>query len=439
MKRSINKLALTCIAAVIAALGVVSVSAQGDDADKAAVYNKFLACYKTRVKAEVDPCIAVGNEYMTKYGAPVPPATEPDQIATFVKNQLAKLATRTKDLEKEAAYEKLRTSLGKNTRDTIDAGKEIVRLEDKDSIKLDATLMMASVGYDAAFAATPDTTYVQDSINSARNAIRMIESGVVSEGYKGADGKDYPANWGMGKGYIYGSKEKALAWMNWTIAKLTVDTNKDKTRNLALLKDAMPYYYKALQFADFKKDPTLYAAVGRYYLGGLNDLVDQYAKTCQNLTEDTAECKNIREMQLGYAERGADAYAHAFKAASDDPKQPKTFKDGLYSTLTDFYKVRFKKTDGIDAYVASKSTQPLADPSSPVTPIPEPEPATAAPATGSTATPPATTNGTKPPVKPATPAATVPVKPASTVPAKPAGSTKGTVAKKAPAKKKTGR
>jgi hypothetical protein len=436
MKRLINKLALAGIAAVIAALGVVSVSAQGDDADKAAVYNKFLACYKTRVKAEVDPCIAVGNEYMTKYGAPVPPATEPDQIATFVKNQLAKLATRTKDLDKEAAYEKLRTSLGKNTRDTVDAGKEIVRLEDKDSIKLDATLMLASVGYDAAFAATPDTAYVQDSINYAKNAIRMIESGVVSEGYKGNDGKDYPANWGMGKGYIYGSKEKALAWMNWTIAKLTVDTNKDKTRNITVLKDAMPYYYKALQFADFKKDPTLYAAVGRYYLAGLNDLVDQYAKTCQNLTEDTADCKNIREMQLGYAERGADAYAHAFKAASDDPKQPKTFKDGLYSTLTDFYKVRFKKTEGIEAYVASKSTQPLADPTSPVTPIPEPEAAPGtAPATGSAVTPPAATNGTKPPVKPVTPASTAPTKPTTIVPAKPAGSTKGAVAGKAAVKK----
>src|ERR1044072_2971676 len=181
---------------------------------------------------------------------------------------------------------------------------------------------MAQIGYfDLAFSAPPEYTYNGGRVNYAKPALRMIDSGIVSDATPAANNTTVQ-NWGGGN-YSLKSKDNASAWMNFIIARLTSDTNKDTTRSRALFKEAAPYYYKAVKFEspDIKKSPLPYQNIGRYYLEELNAQVDEFNKTCKNLTEDTDQCKNIREMQLAYADRGLDAYARALKIAKDDPKQ----------------------------------------------------------------------------------------------------------------------
>jgi hypothetical protein len=238
--------------------------------------------------------------------------------------------------------------------------------------------------------------------------------------------------------------------MNFTIARLTVDTNKDTTRALALSKEAAPYFYKAIQSnGDVKKLPGAYQSLGRYYREEFNNAVDQYDKCCKDLTEDTEQAKNLRGMQLAYADRAIDAYARAYQAAKDDPKATQAFRDSLLKTVTDFYNVRYKKKEGVPApppvteFIAKAVAKPLVDPTSTVTPVIEEPVVPAATTTSTTTTSPAATPGkpvVAPPVtKPTTTAPANTTKPATSTPTKPAGTTKGTVAKKLPVKKKAGR
>ena len=416
MKRSFNKLVLGTLAAAALACGVVSVSAQ-DDVEKNALYTKFTECYKAQEPAPMDACIATGEDYLKKYGTP------PDTFSDFVTKQVANLKKRRDEYPLKKAYKDLNDGVTtKNWKKGFDAAREIMRLEPKDTLKLDIALFMAQIGYfDLAFSAPPDYTYNGEAVNYAKTALRMIDSGIVSDATPAANNTTVQ-NWGGGN-YSLKSKDNASAWMNFIIARLTSDTNKDTTRSRALFKEAAPYYYKAVKFEspDIKKSPLPYQNIGRYYLEELNAQVDEFNKTCKNLTEDTDQCKNIREMQLAYADRGLDAYARALKIAKDDPKQTQTFKDNLSKTVDVVYNARFKKADGVNEYVNNVMAKPFIDPATPVTPIPEEIPAT-------------TTSGAATSTVPGT-------KPATTAPAKPSGAgkgTKGTVAKAA-TKKKVGR
>ena len=433
MKRLFNKLVLGLVIGAICALSAANIMAQ-DDAAKTALYTKFTECYKAQDEAGMIACIAVGKDYMAKYGTP------PDQYSEFVSKQTANLEKKLRDLPLKNAYAKLDSGIkAKRWGDVFAAGREVISLEPKDSTKLDVTLFLATIGYDLAFANPPDNTYNAEGLNYAKSAIRMIESGVVSEPRPGPNNTTLEATWGGTGNYAYKTKDNALAWMNFAAARLTADTNKDATKNLAKLKEAAPYFYKSVQYnSDIKKYHTSYQALGRYYLEELNAIVDQYDKTCKDLPEDTDECKRLRGMQLAYADRGLDAYARAYKIAKDDPKQTQALRDSLNKVLANFYTVRYKKPDGLNEYLVKISTQPLVDPSATVTPIIEAPVAATTPA-GTTSTTPANNTTAKPPASTTKPAAT-PVnnsKPPAT-PAKPAA-TKGKVAKKTVAKKKTGR
>jgi hypothetical protein len=437
MRRSFNKLIFGALIAVIGALGAVNIIAQ-DDTEKTALYTKFTGCYKAADEAGITACIATGKDYMTKYGTP------PDQYTEFVSKQLVNLQKRLDAIPLQNAYTKLSKGIQTKTwKDAFDGARDVIRLEPNKSLRLDVSLLMAEIGYDLAFATTPDYTYNQETINYAKSSIAMMDSGTVSESRPGPNNTTAEATWGGTGAYALKTKDNSMAWMYFIVGRLISDTNKDTTKNMAVLKEAAPYFYKAVKYEspDIKKNPLPYQNIGRYYTEELNAKVDEYDKTCKNLTEDTDQCKTILGMQLAYAERGLDAYARASKIARDDPKQPAAFKTSLDKRVSDFYSARFKKTDGLNDYVAKVLAQPMADPTAPVTPIaPEPVAPTTT-TTGGTTTP---ATGTKPAatttVKPAT--TTTPAtgtKPATTTPTKPNGATKGTVAVKTPVKKKTGR
>ena len=74
-----------------------------------------------------------------------------------------------------------------------------------------------------------------------------------------------------------------------------------------------------------------------------------------------------------------DAYARAYTLAKGQPaKYPKAYTDNLYKKLQDLYDVRFGKAEGLETWIASVNKKPMPDPSQPVTPVSDPEPAAAA-------------------------------------------------------------
>jgi hypothetical protein len=422
MKRSINNLMLAALALMILAAAVPSIFAQTDDDAKNALYEKFKACYKPKVPDDVDPCIAIGKDYLAKYGTP------PDDISKFVQAQVDKLPQKKEDLITQAALDKFNKGFStKNYKDAFDGGKTYIGRKPNEPVSLDIALILATVAYDQAFTGN-NPGFKDDGLNMARTALQKIDSGMTS------------TNWGGTGDLSYKNKDNAVAWMNYTIAKLMADTNKDTAQNYATLKGASPYYFKALQIqgSDFPKADA-YVGIGRYYLEEFNKTVDAY-EPCKAQTDYTDECKATRGKQLAYAERAANAYAHAYKAASDDPKTPKATKDFLQKKVTDFYNIRFNKNDAasVNDFVAKNGAQPLADPATDVTPVLEDPAAT----TNTPATTIPAANGTKPPAKPVTPTTTptTTTKPVTTAaPNKPAGSGKGAEAMNTPAKKKTGK
>ena len=110
--------------------------------------------------------------------------------------------------------------------------------------------------------------------------------------------------------------------------------------------------------------------------------------------------KEVIGVLNGTAERAMDYYSRAYKLAKSDTPAAKTYKDSLYKDLSILYEGRFQKKDGLDAYIASVTAKPVPDPTTPVTPVNDPEPTTttgtAAPATAA----PASTTAAKPPTKP---------------------------------------
>jgi hypothetical protein len=434
MKRSFNKLFIGALALAAASVGAINVAAQDTAAtpdpaaEKTAAYQKFTACYKATDEASMRACIVVGDEYVSKYGTP------PDQYSDFVGKKLVTMKDYLAKKPLNDAYKNFSDALtAKNWKGTFDAGRDIMKLQPDASIKLDFALYMARLGYDLAFSTPPDNTYNAEAINYAKTALGMIQNGTVSQA---------PAsNWGAAGAYAHKSKDNAVGWMNFVVGRLTADTSKDATPNIAAYKEGASYFYKAVNASgsEIGKFPLPYQDIGRYYLAELNVKVDEYKTSCKDLTEDTPQCKNIREMQLAFAQRALDAYVRALKVAKDT-KASQTLQDSITKTITAVYTARFKKAEGVNEYV---NTAPaLVDPSSPVTPIPEEVPATTTTGTTTPAAP-ATTTGSRPATpapagtKPAATAAPANSTKPATTPAKPNGA-KGAIAK-APAKKKTGR
>jgi len=101
-----------------------------------------------------------------------------------------------------------------------------------------------------------------------------------------------------------------------------------------------------------------------------------------------------------------EAYARAYKVAKTDPAT-KAYRDSLYGKIKDLYLARFPGKTGVDDFVASTTAKPFVDPTTPVTPIADPEPEK-------------TTTSTSP--------ATTPTKPAGAKPGATSGVTKASTA-----------
>lgn len=337
--------------------------AQQDEEARMAEYQKFTACYKETDKAKKDACYAIAKAFLDKFPTPE------DEYFTFVKKRYTSYKAAQ---EENALYERFNTAIKSpdavNSDEAFASGREIIG---KQPDLIDVPIILASIGFDNAVAKTPNDKFNNDAINYAKMTIQKIEAGKTSTNY-GANAWVYKTD------KFPDGRNNTLGWMNYTIGYIMFYRQGKK-------QEALPYFYKATQFnSETKSNPDIYRTIGSWYVDEFLRLdADRIAKIKAAGDKDTDETLAILALQKGYADRAVDAYARAYKVASNDPAN-KTYKDSLLNRVKELYAIRFNKDmTGFDAYMASVMNKPLVDPTTAVVPVVEAAPAT----TGTTTTP----------------------------------------------------
>jgi tetratricopeptide (TPR) repeat protein len=254
----------------------------------------------------------------------------------------------------------------------------------------------------ASYKSTKDNSfkYADDAIRYSTLALGKIKSGWT---FTKKDDKGTPI---IGVFQYTYTKDAAVGELTYALASMNYYAKKDR-------KTALPLYYELSQSAGpFKSDPRVYGTIGDFYIEEGAPIGDEIAKLITQLKDATddkvkadldVQVKAKIAMFNGYTERALDAYSRAHNVSKAGP-----YKDNLYKIMQGLYKRRFDKDTGLDAFVSTTLAKPFPNPTTPVTPIADPEPATTTTTTTTSA-----------------PAAGTPTKPVSTAPAK------STVAKKA--------
>ncbi|HEX8249759.1 MAG TPA: hypothetical protein VF599_16390 [Pyrinomonadaceae bacterium] len=386
------------------------------------LYKKWLDNYKGTPEQK-QTAVDAGKEFISKCNTP-----EQAEIIKYLQVQVPKLEGTLKSGKNVECFNTaVKDAKTVNADNAFRCGKEILASAPD---QIDVPLVLASIGFDKAVAKPPVDTYNAEAINYARQAIQKIEGGKTSTQY-GA------------YGYAYGSKENALAWMNYTVGYITYFNQKNK-------KEALPYLYKATQYNTGKPDnpknlPLIYQAIGDYYKDEYNRLDDERVKLAAEAKDKTPEeakvladkAKALLLLQKGYAERMIDAYGRARSFATTD----KPYQEALSNNLKVLYGFRFDgKTDGLDAYVSGLTGKPMPDPTSAVTPVIDTTPTTTTattPSSTSSLTTTPTSNTTTTNARTSTTADTSVTKQATTTTTKAKTTTKTPAKTTAPKKKGT--
>lgn len=363
-----------------------SVQDQCKQEDKDAWYAEFLKIYKTDQ--------AKAFELAKKYLA-CPPAGEVNEAQQKIIDFLKKWSTA---YEKGSRIIKLPVILY-NDKKYVEAyalGREILA-EEPDNLKV--LVHLGANGY--VVAPLKNQQLNTESLDHARKALQLIESGKTVDDWQPLAGKD-----------------AAVAYLNFTIGTQTLEKEPAT---------ALKHLIKAVQFeTPLKKSPFTYAYIAAAYETGAYAKQSEEYKRLYGGKDETPESKlalaNINQL----VDRMIDGYARAVALAGTDA-QFATQKAVWLESLTTWYKYRNNQSDaGMNELVASILSKPLPPEPTPLVSLPASTPAAtptgtsgAAPATGN-GTPGTTTSpaGTQPATKPATtPASTT--KPAAPKPSNP--------------------
>ncbi len=281
-------------------------------------------------------------------------------------------------------------------------GKQIL-VDDPENLK--AIIDLGYIGYLATIT-SKNESFNNESLQYARRAIQLIESGKV------------PENWSAFK-----SKEEALAYLYNAIGRLTLKSNSPETLTSLI---------KAAQFnvADVKKDPWIYFFIAAAYESGpYAKLSADYKARCEG-KDLTPECKLALENINQVIDRMIDVYARAVAFAGTDAKFAASKKEWMDSLAT-WYKFRHSDSDaGLTEMIAGIVSKPLPPEPTPLTVLPASTPTTTTTPTsgasnsgsgnGATAAPAATktTTATTAPATTAAPKTTT-TSTSTTTPAKP--------------------
>ncbi|MEP6850665.1 MAG: hypothetical protein ABI999_17540 [Acidobacteriota bacterium] len=371
------------VLAAMFALGAAATFAQDACADvdaQNAKYQEVLGNYKSQDPVVLQKAVDSAKEFLEKYGACEPAKPQVDWMKPKVPVWEKNVGILKNNQETGARYTKFDTAFkAQNWDDVFASGKEILAKEPE---KVDVMIVLASIGFDQA--AKKNSKYNDDSLNYAKQTLQKISAGAPSEKY------------GL-FGYVYNTKDNAIGWMNFIAGYILYNGKDDK-------KAALPYLYQAtLNGPETPKNPAVYETIGRYFLGETVKLTaDVKTKVDAQKPEDTpevaaqkvADIKAAVALVNGNAERAMDAYARAYKVAKTDaPTKP--YRDSLSTKIKDLYLARHPDTKDvkIDDFVASATAKPFVDPTTPVTPIADPEPAKT---TTTSTVPAATSTPTKP-------------------------------------------
>jgi tetratricopeptide (TPR) repeat protein len=315
---------------------------------KLAMYTKFREIYKNDQAQAYD----LAKKYLA---CPVATPTEAQQkIIDFLKKWSTAYETGMRPI-------RLRQLLytDKKYAEAFALGKEILATEPEN---MKVLVDLGANGYLVAPLNNPQLT--ADSLEYAKKALQLLESGKTVEDWQELQSKDI-----------------AVAYLNYTVGALTVEKDPGA---------ALKYLIKAAQFeTPLKKSPYTYAYIaGAYETGPYAKQSEEYKRLFGG-KDETPESKlalaNINQL----VDRMIDGYARAVALAGTDSKFA-TQKPVWTESLTTWYKFRNnQQTAGMDTLVAGILSKPLPPEPTPLTSLP-PSSTPAATPTGTSGTP---TNG----------------------------------------------
>ena len=349
-----------------------------------ALYTKFTGVYGKKTVPEMESALSTGKEYLEKFGS----CEAFKEQVDFVKPHVARIE---QALTRGKLFKRYDDAVrADNPAEIVAAGKDILNVQ-ADDVNIMIPMALAS-----SYKSTKDNNYKfsDDGIRYASMALAKVKGGYK---FIKVDEKDKTTPVAGVFQYTY-TKDPLIGELTYALAYLNYYGKKDK-------KTALPLYYELSQSAGpFKEDPRVYGTIGDYYIEEGAPIGEEIAKLIQQIKDSTDEkVKADLDTQVkakialfnGYTERALDAYSRAHKVSKAGP-----YKDNLYKVMQGLYKRRFEKDAGLDAYVSTTLAKPFPNPTTPVTPISDPEPTTttgtAAPATAA----PASTTAAKPATKP---------------------------------------
>lgn len=379
MKKIFRSTNLLLLLAAIIAFGAVAGMAQDPctDADgQTKMQDEFDVLYADKKDLNVrQRAIDSGKAFLEKYGN-----CESAKVrADWLKAQVPKMETNLRIARELAAENALLarfdTALkAKNFDEVYATGKDV--LAKYPGKYLAAEIVLGSIGFDEAYKG--NTKYNDDAIRFAKVAIADLEAGKTF------------TTFGVNP-YIYKTKEDALGYMNLTVGYITSVSQKNQLGSL-------PYLYKTTQgTSEASKNPIAFELVGNYYFAELNKIVEQIATmsasqnrpgiTPEELQKIVDEIKAKVAMSNGTSERAMDAFARAYSYG-----QAPAYKAKMKKNVEDAYNVRFGKKEGVDPWITTAVAKPFVNPTTPIEPIRDAEPAApVAQPTTAPATAPATT------------------------------------------------
>jgi hypothetical protein len=428
MKTIFRFLSLAVLAAGFIAAGSTAGFAQDvctDTDGQAAIYTKFTDGYNKITAKGAKPTvddynatIEPGKQFLEKYGNCETVKAQADYLKSAVpaletaRNKIAEGSKRSELLGKFDTAIK-----AKNWDDTFAAGNQFLSAFPNDPARINVLVVLGTIGGRESL--NKNYKYNADSTKYANEALTAFKSGVKSPKPSGTYGAfEFDC-----------AKDDCVSVLTYGLGTMAYFSGNKQA--------GLPYIYEATKIPGYnQKNPQAYGIIGDYYYDSVGTLGDEIAKLISDAKGITdpeaakakdAEIKAKIAMFNGYAERAMDAYARAYSLVDDKTPAGKTYKDNIFKTIQTLYKRRFDKDTGVNEYITATVAKPFVDPTTPVSPVADPEPTKDASSTSGSAaaTAPATTPTATP--KPATPAANKPA-----VPTKPSSVNGGaTTAKKA--------
>jgi len=314
MKRTLKLLALAAVVAVFA-VPALAQTKECTPEFQSATYSKW---YDNRQKDQA-AAYEAAKEYLAV-------CTTDDQYTAALKKFKAAYEAATTDVTNRNQFNEAVQK--KNYAEQMRLGKALLAA-DPDNPAINIVLGLAGAS---------DAKLLSESAPYAKKSIELIEAGKPFA----------PAL----------SKDAALAFLNYVLAKNTVKT--DATA-------AIPYFLKVARLeSDLKKNPLIYnelaAAYGEGPVAKLSEAYQKFVGQPES-PESKLALANLNQA----IDRQIDAFARA-AALSTNPADKKAVMD----VLEGLYKDRNGKVDGLPELVASVLSKPVPDVPTPLTSLPTP-------------------------------------------------------------------